>query len=205
MYAQMMVALVLSAGHRMVEAPESTPERVVWNGRRTDTGDEFTSVWTIERAKQAGFTSNKLYESMPTEMLRAKAKAEVARTLFPDVLAGVAYAREELELEPQQARREPLGQRGVAGLSAALGITGPAVDAGPVEVPASTAQRKEVAELLKAEGLAPSAALGWLGEQLNREITSTAELTAVEADGVIGFLREEQAKDAEAAQVGEQS
>lgn len=80
-YSRAMVAQVIAAGHRAWEV-EATPESVTWKGRRADTGDEVTSTWTIERAKAAGFLTNKLYTSLPVEMLRAKCQAEVARTGF---------------------------------------------------------------------------------------------------------------------------
>ena len=220
MYARTMVAQVIGAGHHMAEV-EASPTSVTWAGKRGDSGVEFTSTWTIERAQAAGFTSNKLYESMPIEMLRAKAQAEVARNLAPDVLLGLAHSKEELDLEqgPAITPRRPQKARGVAGVMASLGIESPGTDDTAAAEPApkttkaksskapkaaTAAQRNELVELMGREpGLADKTeALAWLSAQLGRTelLTSTEQVTADEAAQVITFLRAEQAKDAEAQQ-----
>lgn len=100
----------------------ATPERVVWAGRRD--GRPAASEWTIDRATTAGFTSNDLYKKQPTEMLRAKAQAEVCRILFQDVLLGMSHSVEELQLSEtvsvQRVARPPAQQKGLAGLQAAI-------------------------------------------------------------------------------------
>lgn len=100
----------------------ATPERVVWAGRRD--GRPAASEWTIERATTAGFTSNEKYQKQPTEMLRAKAQAEVCRILFQDVLLGMSHSVEELQLSEtvsvQRVTRPPAQQKGLAGLQAAI-------------------------------------------------------------------------------------
>ena len=136
-YSRTMVAQVIAAGHFVYEI-EATPESVTWKGRRGDTGVEFTSTWTIERARKAGFTTNKIYDSMPIEMLRAKAQAEVCRTMAPDVLLGIAHSREELELEqPRYVRNEAQAPTGAAGLRQRLDapVSKPTEDGGLAEPP----------------------------------------------------------------------
>jgi hypothetical protein len=94
----------------------------VWAGRRD--GRPAASEWTIDRATTAGFTSNDLYKKQPTEMLRAKAQAEVCRILFQDVLLGMSHSVEELQLSEtvsvQRVTRPPAQQKGLAGLQAAI-------------------------------------------------------------------------------------
>ncbi|NKR72935.1 hypothetical protein GS492_09800 [Rhodococcus hoagii] len=133
MYARTMVALAINAGHQVGEIASSA-ESVTWFGKRGDTGQEFTAEWTIERAKQAEYLSNALYKKQPIEMLRAKAQTEVCRTLFADVLLGMAYSVEDLELEGQpiraKAERVTAGpKRGMAGLADSLGVGGSAAAA----------------------------------------------------------------------------
>lgn len=81
---------------------------VIWQARRD--GREVSSEWTIARATQAGYVAASrgrnasantkgMYDKVPIEMLRAKCQAEVCRILFSDVLRGVQYSREELQLE----------------------------------------------------------------------------------------------------------
>ncbi|UAV84804.1 putative RecT-like ssDNA binding protein [Glutamicibacter phage BIM BV-113] len=98
LYARTMTALVMAQGHEVVRT-EATPESVTVAGRRKgqERWQEFT--WTIARAKTAGYTSNSKYQSDPIAMLTAKALAEACRTIAPDVLAGMPYSAEEMELE----------------------------------------------------------------------------------------------------------
>jgi hypothetical protein len=98
MYARTMNALVLAQGHetRRVSADDT---QVTWAARRRGDTEWQEFTWTIERARRAGYTSNKKYESDPIAMLSAKALAEACRTMFADVLLGMPYSVEELELE----------------------------------------------------------------------------------------------------------
>ena len=95
MYARTAAALVRAAGYVM-EPVEETDDRVVWKAYRDGTW-KF-SEWSMERAKQAGYTSNALYQKNPKEMLRSKAIMELCRITFPDVLMGLDYSVDELQL-----------------------------------------------------------------------------------------------------------
>jgi len=116
MYARTMAALIRAAGY-VLEPVEETPERVVWKGFRDGTW-KF-SEWTIERATLAGYTNNKLYQSEPIAMLRAKCITELARIAYQDVLLGLDYSIEELTLidgvQVQRPVKKSVG-RGVAAL-----------------------------------------------------------------------------------------
>ncbi|MFD7247819.1 hypothetical protein ACFV6Y_38460 [Streptomyces massasporeus] len=99
----------------------ASPTRVVWAARRA--GKTASSEWTPQRAETAGFTKNEKYQKQPIEMLRAKAMTEVCRILFQDVLLGMAYSVEELQLEQGvsvQVVRPATNQKGVGGLEAIL-------------------------------------------------------------------------------------
>jgi hypothetical protein len=100
MYARTMVALVMSQGHQ-VWTESSTDREVIVCGKRRGSDHEERAVWNIDRARKAGYTNNKKYESDPQAMLYAKAAGEVARKIAPDVLAGVPFSVEDLELEEQ--------------------------------------------------------------------------------------------------------
>ena len=127
MYARTMVALVLSAGHD-IRRTSATPEAVTILGRRKGQAEWQEFTWTIDRARQAGYLSNKKYTSDPIAMLTAKAQAEACRTIAPDVLTGVAaYSVEDVELED-------------------MGETPPAPAAAPaVAKPARTIKRRAAA------------------------------------------------------------
>lgn len=125
--ARTMVAFLKTKGYR-VETVESSDTRVTVQGTSPD-GQVEESTWTIDRAAQAGYTSNALYKKIPEQMLYAKAATEVCRKLAPDVLLGLAYSTEELRLEQSvkmTATRKDAPGRGSAGLQAALAAPAPA-------------------------------------------------------------------------------
>lgn len=103
MYARQMAALVMSHGHQ-VWTVEKTDTSVTVAGLRrgSSSPDPDLETWTIERARKAGYTSNKKYDTDPQAMLYARALADVCRRIAPDVLAGIAYTVEELEVIPSQ-------------------------------------------------------------------------------------------------------
>ena len=97
-YARTMVALLKAKGYRFETV--STSDEAVTVRATSPRGEVEESTWTIDRAKKAGYTSNKKYTSDPQAMLYAKAASEVSRKIAPDVLLGIKYAAEDLELEP---------------------------------------------------------------------------------------------------------
>lgn len=113
-YARTMVALLKGKGYKF-ETVESTDESVTVRGT-APSGEQETSTWTLDRAKKAGYTSNKKYQTDPQAMLYAKAASEVSRRLAPDVLLGIKYAAEDLELEPvkMSATRQDVAQQALA-------------------------------------------------------------------------------------------
>lgn len=116
-YARTMVALLKAKGYRF-ETVESTDASVTVKGT-SPAGEVETSTWNIDRAKKAGYTSNKKYQTDPQAMLYAKAASEVSRRLAPDVLLGIRYTAEDLELEPVKmtARREDIAAQAAAAIA----------------------------------------------------------------------------------------
>lgn len=103
LYSRTMVALVQSQGHQ-VWVEESTDERVVVCGQRKGSEHVERSEWTLQRAVKAGYASNQKYKSSPREMLYAKAAAEVCRHVAADVLLGIPYTVEDLDLENRETQ-----------------------------------------------------------------------------------------------------
>lgn len=109
MSAELMVALVLSAGHELW-AEESTRDHVVVCGKRRGAAHTSRVTWTIDDAAAAGLCSivdgkprsrdrndkPKPWERYPQSMLWARAVSQLCRMMFADVLAGVSYTPEEL-------------------------------------------------------------------------------------------------------------
>lgn len=132
-YARTMVALVKGRGFK-VETVESSDERVTVRAE-SPRGEVEQATWDIARATKAGYTSNAKYKSDPQAMLYSKAASEVCRKIAPDVLLGIAYSAEELELEPVKATAERVNARDLEAITAPQ-VTATTPDATPeVDVP----------------------------------------------------------------------
>jgi hypothetical protein len=96
--ADAMVGLVLASGlcdYFKPKAKTSTSVTYVTK-RKGDTETELT--YTIEDAKQAGITGGDNWRKYTRAMLSARCKAELARDVYPDVLAGVYETSEADEI-----------------------------------------------------------------------------------------------------------
>ena len=100
--ADMMVALVLKSGMaEYFQLVESTENECTFETKRKGNPHPQKLTYTILQAKQAGLLqptrSGKpsTWMKMPKQMLRARAKSELARLEYPDLLAGL-YTPEEL-------------------------------------------------------------------------------------------------------------
>jgi len=96
-YARTAKAICIRAGVRF-ETVEKTDERVTIRAER-DGQAPVESTWDIARATKAEYTKNPKYKTNPQEMLASKATMEVCREIASDVLLGIAYSTEELQLE----------------------------------------------------------------------------------------------------------
>lgn len=94
--AELMRAMAMSRGHE-IWVEDSSTTRVVICGRRADSEHVTKVQWTIDDAKKASLAGKKVWQSYPRAMLLARASAELCRLVFPDVLGGMSYAREEVE------------------------------------------------------------------------------------------------------------
>ena len=108
--AALMAGLVRRAGHILrVTGNDKRAECTII--RADDPEFEFKTVWTIERAKQAGLTSNQTWSKYPDAMLKARAISECARNACSEILAGVQYTSEELGAEPDDTATKVTAQR----------------------------------------------------------------------------------------------
>lgn len=195
-FARTMVAILKSRGYR-IWTVDSTDESVTVSGDDPRTGVSETSTWDIDRARKAGYTSNKKYDTDPQAMLYAKAAAEVCRKLAPEVLLGMAHSVEDLELDrpPVRVMSEQVPKRGVAGLKAVLAPK-PAPEPEPTpEQPvveyATRDQQNRIAELLDAQGVTTKPAkLKYLQDQFGADIKSAADIPAERAGELIAFLEQ---------------
>jgi len=88
-------ALIRRAGHELT-LEESTSTRATWAGRRKDERTTTRITWTLDDAKRARLAGRPAWQTYPRAMLSARASAELARQIFPDVIAGMP-ASEEVE------------------------------------------------------------------------------------------------------------
>ncbi len=87
--ADTMMGLVLSSGlAEYFSCTESSATSVTFVTKRKGSPYEQKCTWSIEDAKRAGLHMKDNFRLHPRQMLAARAKAELARLAFPDVLAG---------------------------------------------------------------------------------------------------------------------
>lgn len=96
MSAEMMANLIRKAGHSISKDSKSTDTCCILNGKRKDNGDTWQMKFSIEDAKRAGIYKN-MWEKYPQAMLYNRCLSFLARQLFPDVIQGVSYTKEELD------------------------------------------------------------------------------------------------------------
>lgn len=142
MYSRTIVALVTSRGHEIWTESEADG-RVTVAGRRAGSEHVERVTWTLDRAKAAGLAGrNAVYRDHPQAMLYARASADVARRIAPDVLLGIPEGL--ADEDPKASAAEPVEatvavqRRGPASPPAALApapAPRPAPDPGPVRPP----------------------------------------------------------------------
>lgn len=197
LYAAGMAAVVRRDGHELRDV-EVSDTSVTVAGRRAGTTEWVQRTWTLDRAKTAGYTSNKRYETNALQMLHAKATSEVCRVIAPDSLAGV-YSVEERQLEYVEAEVVSV-KRPTKGLAAALDAAPepPAAEQPPSITPA---QVKAMGELMKRAGVdGKDMALAYVADVIGRQVERREDLTADEAQRVNDALAAEVADQEKAAQ-----
>lgn len=97
LYAETMVALVQAAGHE-IWTEDVTDVRAIVCGRRAGSQQVERVVFTLDRAKKAGYTSqNSKYGTDPQSMLYARAASIACRRTAPEVLKGIPVVEELLD------------------------------------------------------------------------------------------------------------
>ncbi len=96
MSPEMMMSLIRGKGHK-IEILEDSDVICKIRGTRKDTGETYTSSYSIGEAQTAGLIKpNSGWSKNPSDMLFARASGRLKRRLFPDV-ATKAYCEGELE------------------------------------------------------------------------------------------------------------
>jgi hypothetical protein len=118
--AELVVALIRSAGHSVTLVSEDRTQVTVL-GERTD-GDAMQVTFTWEEASRIPatrkdpnkkLTDKQVWKSYPQDMMWARAVTRLARRLFPDVLTAVrAYTPDELGAEDYHPDRREVDPHG---------------------------------------------------------------------------------------------
>lgn len=96
MSADAMVAVVLGSGKaEYVRRIEATDERATYATKRRGEPEQ-RCTWTMEMAKKAALHQKDNWRTYPRAQLCARAKSELMRDVYPDVLAG-CFTIEEIE------------------------------------------------------------------------------------------------------------
>ncbi len=95
--AELVAANVRRAGHKLRIKKDEQAQQVSVEIIRADDPDyTFSSVWTMDRAAQAGLTGKDNWKKYPLAMLTARAITECARDACSEALYGVVYTGEEM-------------------------------------------------------------------------------------------------------------
>ena len=124
--ADLLVAVVRRSGLcGSWRVTESTPERCTITTTRVGETEPSTRTWTMADAKRANVTGKPIWSQYPSQMLRHRCAADLAREVYPDVVLGL-YTPEEMD-SVERERREPAPLLPPAPLALApLGIEAPA-------------------------------------------------------------------------------
>jgi hypothetical protein len=198
MYAKLMVALVQAHGHE-VWTEDLTDTRAVVCGRRKGTDYTERVAVSMDQARKAGWTSNQAYTKTPQDMLWSRAAARVCDRIASDVLKGIASVEEIRDTVQATAETGGNGRRTVspprrptpAAIEATVEEEPPLEDPVPAETPKpiTAAQQRKLHALLRDKDMADrEVALVWMAGEIDRELTSTKDLTLAEAGAIIDAL-----------------
>ena len=200
-------ALILAAGHN-IWLEEQTTTKVTIAGKRFDQDQIGRVTWTMDDARRAKLDGKQNWRTYPRQMLVARASAELARSMFADVIGGLA-AIEELEdtgtvpETPETPSPAPTRRRRASKPSAPViaPVLAQAPDMPPepplpgdtdepADPKASDAQLRLMFALFGELGMTDrDARLKWASEQLGRELETAADLTDLEASTLIDRLQ----------------
>lgn len=100
MYGEAVPMQIIRAGHDLTWG-ECNSESATVTITRGDNGKSMTQTFTMQQARERGYTSNPIYQKYPENMLKWRALGMVAKFLCPDALRGIGI-KEEMEAEVVQ-------------------------------------------------------------------------------------------------------
>lgn len=107
MSADGMVGLVLASRKALYfRCVSSSEESVIYETQRVGDDKPQRCEWTIQQAKKAALTQKDNWRLYPRAMLASRARSELARAVYPDVLAG-HYTEDEITPTGQAVYASP--------------------------------------------------------------------------------------------------
>jgi hypothetical protein len=98
MSSELMGSLIRRSGHKL-QIIQSSNSVCEIKGTRSDTGESYVAIFTMEEARMAGLVRNGSgWEKYPSDMLYARCISRLRRRLFQDI-ATKAYVEGEIEDE----------------------------------------------------------------------------------------------------------
>jgi hypothetical protein len=95
--ADLMVAVVLASDKcEYWQSIESTPEKCTIETKRRGSRGPVRKTWTVEDARRAGLGGKGPWQQYPSQMLRHRCAADLARECYPDLLLGI-YSPDEID------------------------------------------------------------------------------------------------------------
>lgn len=96
--ADTMVGLCLASGlAEYFVCVDATDTAVTFETKRKGAPVPQRCTWTMDQAKRAGINTKDNWRLHPRQMLSARARSELARSVYPDVLAGVYVPEDQIE------------------------------------------------------------------------------------------------------------
>lgn len=199
--AELMRALVLSAGHQFII--DANDQNAIAKVCRSGWPEWQTVEFNLEDAKRAGLLNNPTWTKYPRAMLAARVTSEACRLYFPDVIAGMSYTPEEIEAftVPAMTERpmretvaEALPPRQMQVIRPFDNVEAAAPSDAPKHRASSTRSCSEkqqglIKKLLMELGFQDPASRGeYVRALAERDVKTTAELTSAEASKVIEAL-----------------
>lgn len=97
MYGEAVPMQIMRAGHKITWGKCDKNEATV-TITRGDDGQSMTQTFTMDEAKERGYTSNPIYQKYPENMLKWRVLGMVAKFIAPDALRGIGI-KEDMEVE----------------------------------------------------------------------------------------------------------
>jgi hypothetical protein len=155
--------------------------------------------WTYKQAEAAGLTGKPTWKQFRRQMLKARVISEGIRISDPGVVAGL-YAPEEEEVQdfdslPPRVSAQPAPQ--VVDATVVQKTTEEAVKAEAAKAKAAKVRALVIA--IKAAGVPEAERKAWMSIKLNKEVTSSKDLSVEEIDTLLDEAQKAKAEQEVAA------